>query len=89
MASTASNKVREKAVETVVNVGRGVKLERYFTRAGIHPYEEVEWEIRSATIANDKGMVVFDQPQVEVPKSLPSRFSLCRDFPRISPSLSI
>jgi len=68
MASTASNKVREKAVETVVNVGRGVKLERYFTRAGIHPYEEVEWEIRSATIANDKGMVVFDQPQVEVPK---------------------
>jgi len=28
----------------------------------------VEWEIRSATIANDKGMVVFDQPQVEVPK---------------------
>ncbi|MEE8075134.1 MAG: vitamin B12-dependent ribonucleotide reductase [Candidatus Binatia bacterium] len=68
MASTASNKVREKAVETVVKVGRGVKLERYFTRAGIHPYEEVEWEIRSATIANDKGKVVFDQPQVEVPK---------------------
>ncbi len=68
MASTASEKVREKAVETVVKVGRGVKLERYFTRAGIHPYEEVEWEIRSATIANDKGKVVFDQPQVEVPK---------------------
>jgi ribonucleoside-diphosphate reductase alpha chain len=68
MTSTASNKVREKAVETVVNVGRGVKIERYFTRAGIDPYEEVEWEVRSATIANDKGKVVFDQPQVEVPK---------------------
>ncbi|MFQ5918202.1 MAG: vitamin B12-dependent ribonucleotide reductase, partial [Candidatus Binatia bacterium] len=68
MASTASKKVREKAVETVVNAGRGVKLDRYFTRVGIHPYEEVEWEIRSATIANDKGKVVFDQPQVEIPK---------------------
>ncbi|MFQ5539267.1 MAG: vitamin B12-dependent ribonucleotide reductase, partial [Candidatus Binatia bacterium] len=68
MASTASRKVREKGVETVVNVGRGVKLDRYFTRVGINPYEEVEWEIRSATIANDKGKVVFDQPQVEIPK---------------------
>ena len=68
MTPTASNKVREKAVETVVSGGRGLKIERYFSRAGISPYEEVEWEIRSATIMNDKGKVVFDQPNVEVPR---------------------
>ncbi len=68
MTPTASKKVREKAVETVVSGGRGLKIERFFSRAGISPYEEVEWEIRSATIMNDKEKVVFDQPNVEVPR---------------------
>ena len=44
MRPTASKKVREKAVETVVSGGRGLKIERFFSRAGISPYEEVEWE---------------------------------------------
>ena len=48
--------------------GRGLRLKRYFTKAGAHPYTEVEWETRSATILNDKGKVVFEQNDVEVPK---------------------
>ncbi|MFQ5851737.1 MAG: vitamin B12-dependent ribonucleotide reductase [Candidatus Binatia bacterium] len=68
MVATGSEEATEKAVETTLRVGRGLKLDRYFARAGISPYEEVEWEIRSATIVNDKGKVVFDQPNVEVPK---------------------
>jgi ribonucleoside-diphosphate reductase alpha chain len=44
-------------------------VERYFTHAGTHPYDEVEWELRAATIANEKGEVLFEQRDVEMPKS--------------------
>ena len=48
---------------------RGIHVRRYFTKAGINPYDEVEWEIRSATIQNESGKVVFEQNNVEVPKA--------------------
>jgi ribonucleoside-diphosphate reductase alpha chain len=47
----------------------GVELERYFTRPGISAYDGVEWETRAATIVNEKGKVVFEQANVEIPKS--------------------
>src|SRR6185436_9872801 len=46
----------------------GLEYERFFTRAGIDPFDEVEWEIRSAVIGNEKGAVVFEQRDVEVPR---------------------
>ncbi len=48
---------------------RGIGVRRHFTRAGISPYDEVEWETRSATIQNESGKVVFEQNNVEVPKA--------------------
>ncbi len=48
---------------------RGVELSRHFTAAGEDPYDFVEWELRSAKIANEKGEIVFEQTDVEVPKS--------------------
>ena len=33
------------------------------------PFDEVEWEIRSAVIGNEKGKVVFEQRDVEIPKT--------------------
>jgi len=50
-------------------VKTGLKVERYFTRAGISPYDEIEWEQRSASISNEKGNVVFEQSNVEIPKA--------------------
>ena len=47
----------------------GLKIARYFTRAGVNPYDEIEWEIRSAAITNEKGKVVFEQNNVEIPKA--------------------
>ena len=47
----------------------GLRVERYFTRAGVNPYDEVEWELRTASITNEKGKVVFEQSNVEIPKS--------------------
>jgi ribonucleoside-diphosphate reductase alpha chain len=42
-------------------------LERYFTHEGVHPYDEIEWELRDAIIPGEGGNV-FEQRGVEVPK---------------------
>jgi len=49
----------------------GVSFPRYSrpVEAGRAPYDELEWELRSATIANDKGAIIFEQRDVEVPSS--------------------
>ncbi len=48
---------------------RGFALERRYTRPGVDPYSTVEWERRSAVISGEKGEVVFEQHDVEIPKS--------------------
>ncbi|MGE4608067.1 MAG: hypothetical protein AAEJ52_15100, partial [Myxococcota bacterium] len=48
---------------------RGLAISRHFTNAGDDPYDVVEWETRGAKIANEKGEIVFEQHDVEVPKS--------------------
>ncbi len=46
---------------------RGLTIERRWTRPGVHPYDEITWEIRTASIGNESGKVVFEQKDVEVP----------------------
>ncbi|MBI3320592.1 MAG: vitamin B12-dependent ribonucleotide reductase, partial [Candidatus Omnitrophica bacterium] len=46
---------------------RGLSVPRRWTRLGIHPFDEISWELRTASIANEKGEVVFEQKEVEVP----------------------
>jgi ribonucleoside-diphosphate reductase alpha chain len=46
----------------------GLEFPRFFTREGIDPFDEVEWETRSAVIGNEKGQVVFEQRDVEIPR---------------------
>jgi ribonucleoside-diphosphate reductase alpha chain len=47
----------------------GLEFERYFSRDGVDPFDEVEWELRSALIATERGELVFEQRDVEFPKS--------------------
>ena len=47
----------------------GLEFPRYFTLAGVDPFDEVEWETRSEVIGNEKGKVVFEQRDVEIPKT--------------------
>jgi ribonucleoside-diphosphate reductase alpha chain len=47
----------------------GLEFPRFFTRDGVDPFDAVEWETRSAVIGNEKGHVVFEQRDVEMPKS--------------------
>jgi ribonucleoside-diphosphate reductase alpha chain len=46
----------------------GLKFSRHFTRAGVSPYDEVEWELRTASITDAKGNTIFEQRNVESPK---------------------
>src|SRR3989440_1312952 len=47
--------------------GAGLEFPRFFTMPGIDPFDEVTWEQRSAVIGNERGEVVFEQRDVEIP----------------------
>ena len=46
-----------------------LRLERVFSDSGVKPFEQVEWERRTAEITDDAGKVIFKQENVEVPKT--------------------
>jgi ribonucleoside-diphosphate reductase alpha chain len=48
---------------------RGLTIARRFVPQGTSPYDEVEWEIRSAVIQGEGGETVFEQRDVEVPRA--------------------
>jgi ribonucleoside-diphosphate reductase alpha chain len=47
----------------------GLTFPRFFTTAGVDPFDEIEWELRDAVIGNERGEVVFEQRDVEIPRS--------------------
>src|SRR5229473_2888195 len=51
------------------NAKPGLRFGRYFTAAGSHAYDLIEWERRTAAIMGEKGQVIFEQKDVEVPRS--------------------
>ncbi len=60
---------RTKKAEPKAPLVPGLEFPRYFTLPGVDPFDEVEWEVRSAVIGNEKGKVVFEQRDVEIPKT--------------------
>jgi ribonucleoside-diphosphate reductase alpha chain len=58
----------KKGAEPKTAAAPGLEFPRYFTLPGADPFDGVEWEIRSAVIGNEKGQVVFEQRDVEIPK---------------------
>jgi ribonucleoside-diphosphate reductase alpha chain len=46
----------------------GLQFRRLFTKPGVSPYDEIEWELRLAQITDSQGNVIFEQKDVEVPK---------------------
>ena len=49
------------------NKPKGLKISQIFSTPTVHPFDEIEWEIRQAKITGDNGEVVFEQNDVEVP----------------------
>ncbi len=48
---------------------KGLRFERQFTPPGSRAYDLVEWELRTAAITGEKGNLIFEQKDVEVPRS--------------------
>ena len=48
---------------------RKLHIERIFSDAKVSPFDQIEWERRTAEITDDSGKVIFKQEGVEVPKT--------------------
>jgi ribonucleoside-diphosphate reductase alpha chain len=47
----------------------GLRFERIFSDPAVKPFDEVEWEHRTAEITDDSGQIIFKQENVEVPRN--------------------
>ena len=47
----------------------GLVFERFFTDGKQAPFDAVEWEKRTALIGNEKGVTIFRQEDIDVPKN--------------------
>jgi ribonucleoside-diphosphate reductase alpha chain len=66
---TLSGSSRTKAAPAAPSRGKGLKFERAFSKANVSPFDQVEWDKRTAKITDDGGKVIFEQKDVEVPKT--------------------
>ena len=67
---SVSNKVAEYSASATQTRKKapGLTFSRFFTKPGVSPYDEVEWERRLAQITDAHGKVIFEQKDVEIPK---------------------
>src|SRR5690349_483051 len=47
----------------------GLRFKRVFSDAAVAPFDQMEWERRTAEITDDGGKVIFKQEDIEVPKN--------------------
>src|SRR5882672_8977248 len=47
----------------------GLTVSRFFTTPGVDPADEMAWERRTASISGEDGKSVFEQKDIEIPKS--------------------
>ena len=79
--SARKSKISRKEVEPVVSPATtpnrrnnptrraGLTVARVFSKPDVHPFDELEWERRTAEIADNSGTIFFKQENVEVPKN--------------------
>jgi len=66
--ATVKHALSGKAVAAKMGESTGLVFERFFTDGKVSPFDKVEWEKRTALIGNEKGVTIFKQENVEVPK---------------------
>ncbi len=66
--TTSTTTTTSAAVTKTTKKAPGLTFKRYFTTAGVSPYDELEWELRLAQITDSQGGIIFEQKDVEVPK---------------------
>ena len=64
-------KSQQSRPETAVSApeSMGLRMEHFFSTPGEHPFDQLEWEMRSAKIIDDSGQAIFEQDNIEVPIS--------------------
>jgi ribonucleoside-diphosphate reductase alpha chain len=68
--ATVKSAIHGKSAEAgAADARTGLKFERFFTDGRVSPFDAVEWERRTALIGNEKGVTIFRQEDVEVPKN--------------------
>src|SRR5579862_4055206 len=65
----AATNGRGTVAESARRPQEGLKFTRVFSQKSIAPFDEIEWEQRTAEITDDSGKAIFKQENVEVPKS--------------------
>jgi len=69
-ASRRTNKVSAtRSMKPTKSATKSLRIERVFSDAKVKPFDQVEWDQRTAEITDDGGKVIFKQENVEVPKS--------------------
>src|SRR5216110_909075 len=64
----AASAIPASTTASATRTAAGLTFRRLFTKPGVSPYDEIEWEKRIAQITDSKGGVIFEQKDVEVPK---------------------
>src|SRR5579884_4133895 len=64
----ATKKITSSTIaSTASKPASALRFERIFSKAGVSPYDEVQWERRTASITDASGKSIFEQKDVEVP----------------------
>lgn len=46
-----------------------LKFDNHFSDPQVHPFDQIQWDKRTASITDDQGQTIFEQHDVEVPRS--------------------
>ncbi|HKP02844.1 MAG TPA: vitamin B12-dependent ribonucleotide reductase [Chthoniobacterales bacterium] len=72
LTPSSLNRPHKSSVRTKNRVSKkknkGLRFERVFSDADAAPFEQIDWERRTAEITDDSGKVIFKQENIEVPK---------------------
>src|SRR5437868_12390178 len=67
-AEQKSGAVSTPSQKTATKAAPGLSFRRFFTKPGQGAFDQVEWELRTASITDASGGTIFEQKNVETPK---------------------
>jgi ribonucleoside-diphosphate reductase alpha chain len=62
-----TKKIAAAQVQSPKKADERERMQRKYSKPGVHPFEEIEWEKRDAIIQDSKGKTVFEQRNIEIP----------------------
>jgi ribonucleoside-diphosphate reductase alpha chain len=65
---SASEIVETKKVPGRARGRAGMQVPRVFSREGSNPFDEVDWDLRTAEIKDERGRAIFQQVDCEIPR---------------------